>query len=192
MNLQHTIQLYAKGKKFRRALKAGVSEHEALQAKAEKQLKTIFNKADKGKIDAEEFTNQFQRKLVTAYEDAFRTGKGEERLSNKDRRWINSLAAEQFDYLKGFADAIDAGDPSATADRAALYGRSVKAAYWKGALSEFDSPIDWILSMNIHNCDDCIELADGSPYDPEDLPTMPGQGDTACLGNCGCTLVAIS
>lgn len=41
----------------------------------------------------------------------------------------------------------------------------------------------------VHNCPDCIELAEGSPYSYDELPTIPAAGDTVCLSNCACSLV---
>src|SRR5438309_14178 len=193
MRLKDQLLLLAGGKKYRKALQAGVSEHEALQAELEKKLGKVYNKYDRGEIDVEGFKHRFQRELVKGYESAFRAGKGEERLSSKDRRWIQSFSAKQFDYLEGFTDDLEAGqEPVSNEARVKLYGGTVRAAYWQGAVSEYDEPLDWVLNDNVQNCDDCIELADNSPYDPGDLPTVPGAGDTVCLGNCNCQLVTVT
>lgn len=37
-------------------------------------------------------------------------------------------------------------------------------------------------------CPDCQELERNSPWSPNQLPTLPGRGDTKCLGNCRCVL----
>ena len=191
MNLNDTIHIYA-GKKVRRALQAKVSEHEALQAELTRQLRRNYQNFQAGRIDAEEFHNRFQRRLVAAYESAFRAGKGDENLTNKDRRWINTFAANQFEFLNGFVSDLQAGrEPISNDMRIQLYGRTAQGAYWKGALSDYDDQIEWVLGMNDNNCESCLELADGSPYAPEDLPTVPGAGDTDCLSNCHCTLVGV-
>ena len=179
--------------KFRRSLQAKTSEHEALQGQLNRKLMKVYNSYNRGNIDADEFKNRFQRELVKGYESAFRVGKGDEKLSNKDRRRINSFAADQFEHLDGFVDDLKAGnEPISHEARVKLYGNSVQAPYWMGAASDFDGPLDWVLGMNSNNCDSCIDLADGSPYDPQDLPTYPGAGDTECFSNCQCSLVSIT
>lgn len=47
---------------------------------------------------------------------------------------------------------------------------------------------DWELEPGADHCDDCLDNADGSPYAVDDLPTLPGIGDTQCRGNCRCTV----
>lgn len=37
-------------------------------------------------------------------------------------------------------------------------------------------------------CPSCEELANGSPYSPEELKQLPGDGSTLCRGNCACYL----
>jgi len=190
MNLFQTIKFSQKRKtQYRKSLQAGVSEHEALQAEAERRFVKIFNRVAAGKIDADEFKSQFQRSIETAYVNAFKSGKGTEKLTNKDRRWINTRIAEQYEYLESFADDIAAGSNLASAERAALYARGSQSAYWRGSVSDFDGAVDWILGANTNNCEDCIEMADGSPYEPGELRQVPGDGNTVCLGNCHCVLV---
>lgn len=48
----------------------------------------------------------------------------------------------------------------------------------------------WELGADEDHCEDCIGLADGSPYERGAVPTWPGAGDTACRDNCYCSIVA--
>jgi hypothetical protein len=57
-------------------------------------------------------------------------------------------------------------------------------------LGEFDVLMDWTLDDAADHCEDCPELADGSPYSVDDIPTWPAQGDTQCLDRCKCMITA--
>lgn len=52
-----------------------------------------------------------------------------------------------------------------------------------------DTEFMWVLGGD-NNCDDCPEIAAGSPYTPETLPSYPGDGSTQCLANCRCSLIS--
>lgn len=188
MNLQEQLSLLAKGRRVRKSLQAGASEHEALQAALEAKLNKIYGRYDRGKLDADEFEQKFNDQLVEGIESAFKAGKGTEELSDKDQRWIRSFAAKQFEYVQGFADDLEADNVPNPAARVGLYAGVAKAGYFKGAVSDIDGQVDWVTGPG-DSCDDCTEREDNSPYDPEDLPGIPGDGSTACLGNCGCILV---
>ena len=108
---------------------------------------------------------------------------------------IDGLIDGQGDYLDGFADDIDGGGLSAAqmAARAALYGGAIWQAFQMG---KGDGAADagltqcwWDLDPAVSDhCDDCPDLAEGSPYAyPDELPTFPG-GDVQCGSNCRCAL----
>lgn len=112
-----------------------------------------------------------------------------------DSEAIDGLIDSQGDYLDGFADAIDGGGLSAAqvAARAALYGGAIWQAFQRG---RGDGAADagltqcwWDLDPAVSDhCDDCPDLAEGSPYAyPDELPTYPG-GDVQCGSNCRCAL----
>lgn len=71
---------------------------------------------------------------------------------------LGSTIRTQDRYLQDFARQILAGevDPASVGSRAALYAKSAAAEYSKQATKDVD------------------------------LPAYPGDGSTACLGNCGC------
>ena len=107
-------------------------------------------------------------------------------LSRAERNDLKARVAEQLKYYDRFA--AQAGDMSdaAIAARAGMYASAVKGT-WYGArypglsqypgdgntkclvncgcdLDERDDGIHWILNEALENCDDCQELAKGSPY----------------------------
>lgn len=63
--------------------------------------------------------------------------------------------------------------------------RSYYEGIRKMALGE--RKVEWILEPTADHCDDCLELATGSPYSFSELPTVPG-GDVQCGSNCRCAL----
>lgn len=108
---------------------------------------------------------------------------------------LASLVETELDYLGGFVKAHEAMDPDR---RARQYGAGASAAFYRGWLAMLppNARIWWELSVAEH-CQDCLDFADGSPYrkpglTPNPLPTLPGNGDSRCLGNCKCKLVADS
>lgn len=46
--------------------------------------------------------------------------------------------------------------------------------------------VEWVLDLELNNCEYCIEQADNSPYNPEDI-----DGLIPAHGRCGCTAVPI-
>lgn len=49
---------------------------------------------------------------------------------------------------------------------------------------KYDLQVNWVLDLNLHNCDYCIEMADNSPYDPADV-----EGEIPVHVRCGCALI---
>lgn len=96
------------------------------------------------------------------------------------------LEAEVDSFMRFIGSREAMGD----IQRAKLYGGAVDAAGWLGMLA-VQAPraeIDWVLSIAEH-CTDCLALAAGGPYQRDELPTVPRNGDTRCLANCRCWLV---
>lgn len=109
-------------------------------------------------------------------------------LSKAERADIKAAVKTQLDYLKGYlAERADMSD-AAKAARDAMYAGSVRATFnqarypglsqvpgdgqtrcltnCKCSLDERDDGIYWVL--NAEGCEDCQEMADGSPYDAGD------------------------
>jgi hypothetical protein len=67
----------------------------------------------------------------------------------------------------------------------AFNGAKVHAV--KDKAEEVEIEVEWCLGFAEH-CDDCVSLAFGSPYPYGELAQVPGDGGTACNGNCKCYL----
>lgn len=50
--------------------------------------------------------------------------------------------------------------------------------------------LDWDVTGDENDCDDCDAIAAAGPYSADDIPSWPGQGDTQCLDRCRCTITA--
>lgn len=96
----------------------------------------------------------------------------------------------QVKYLQKLGEQIEAGEVSEPqiAVRIKAFGqRAVGTANdaWKDSLPD-DALLTWNDTGDEAECGDCSDLADGSPYTSESIPTMPGMGDTECSVNCRC------
>lgn len=115
-------------------------------------------------ITLPEFERRFQRKIKTLHAAAFMLGKGgRNNMGVDDWEQVGAVCLEQFGYLRGFVEDIAAGlvSPEQMGYRAGLYvGASVQS----------------------------LERGKASTYDGLRLPRYPGDGRTACLTNCRCSL----
>jgi len=101
---------------------------------------------------------------------------------------VGGTLANEYTFLNQFALDIQAGTVSEAQALARInqYGRATQQSYWR----EYKL-VSEIVYWNLHpaeHCGDCLSLAGGSPYKPEDLSQVPGDGNTQCRGNCHCTL----
>lgn len=74
--------------------------------------------------------------------------------------------------------------------RLAQYANAARAAYYRGAVARAAGGpwrVWWELGAAQH-CVGCSDYAAGSPYTPDSLPAVPGDGSTPCRGNCKCSL----
>jgi len=114
-----------------------------------------------------------------------------------DAAAVTARIQEQYEYLDGFAAAIQAGDEeedgglsvAAIIARAALYAGAAWATFWVGVQGqETGQEVRWNLTPAEH-CVDCLELA-GRGWMPIDElgGQVPGDGQTECRTNCKCFL----
>lgn len=68
---------------------------------------------------------------------------------------------------------------------------------WGAGMQGYGTALDasavlivWQLGEDEDHCEDCLGLADGSPYSKGQVPTWPKAGDTQCFDNCYCSIVA--
>lgn len=113
-------------------------------------------------------------------------------------------ADSQSDYLLGFISDLQSGrytdddgayKVGAIRSRANLYLQTMRGTSGAGfvAASEIDEEFTWDLNDSVEeHCDDCPYLATQNPWSPSTLYAYPGDGQTACLGNCKCRLIRSS
>lgn len=144
------------------------------------------------------------REMVATMSDAFRRAwSAADFLGQSQWRvpWTAPLSAasealrqEQAAYMGGFVRDVAAGLPGKDGRmpetaRSQLYGAVLGAAFHQGMVDRAPphQEIQWRLGICKH-CRDCPNLAAGSPYTFETLPTFPGAGATACGARCRCWL----
>lgn len=102
---------------------------------------------------------------------------------------VGGTLADEYRYLANFANDIAAGRVSEAQALARIhqYGNATQQSYWKEykLLSEL---IYWRLGNTEKHCGICPSLASGSPYKPNELNQVPGDGNTPCRGHCDCSL----
>jgi len=72
-----------------------------------------------------------------------------------------------------------------------MYGDALDSQFWNGYVAGIPDGVDiyWKLGTpKTEHCPDCLDIAAGSPYTKETLPTTPGAGHTRCLTRCYCSL----
>lgn len=141
--------------------------------------------------------------LADGHADAIAFGRhraGDKKPKNQDDLFLaRGKADNENHWLKKFEQDIN--DGKYTNEDGTLNGRRIK---WRASLyskklrgsaneafvnsSDPDDLFEWHLSPAEH-CPDCLDFAKYSPYYPIELPSYPGDGDTACLVNCKCFLV---
>lgn len=105
----------------------------------------------------------------------------------------------QADFLLGFLADLE-GERyldedgnlivSAVRARANLYVQVMRGTAGAAfvAVSDAKEQFEWVMGAVEDHCADCPELAEASPWDESTLFAFPGDGNTACLGNCKCHL----
>ena len=137
----------------------------------------------------DQLKDDLQDSLSEGYAKAYKLGLQKKNLTPQDKKYLQFVENKQFDYLDGMLDDIENGTSKMPiSNRLDMYTNHIDSLFWYGSLKGKNKQIYWNLDAQAENCPDCIELADNSPYDPEDLPTVPRGGDTECLMHCKCFL----
>lgn len=134
-------------------------EFAALLDNYNSEVTALMARLEAGKVTTAAWTEEMQRLLARYSQAARMLGSDGITLMPTEITAIRAWLDEQFNYLAGFEEVIQAAggeyDP-AWLPRAQMYGASTVTEYWEGRTS-------------------------GLP-----LPAMPGQG-TQCLSNCKCS-----
>lgn len=108
---------------------------------------------------------------------------------------VGGVLRDEYRYLTNFAQQIANGQISQAEaiSRIRQYGNATQQSYWREFVEASTGELDWVLGVADH-CHPsagkygCVELAMGSPYTVDTIPTYPGAGETTCHGNCNCTV----
>lgn len=160
-----------------------------------------------GTIDADQFEGIVLWLLQRGHEQAAQYGRhlaGDFSSADElDREFAQHIIDSEKPYLAAFVQDIKDGrynvttpDGRATLDEEKIAARSgMYAGRMAGTANEAwvraadpDTLIYWVLGANEDHCAACPELASGSPYTAENLPTYPGANETPCLFHCKCHL----
>lgn len=160
-----------------------------------------------GDLSPDEWGDAFHALLADGHTQSWllganRGGRDVTGLNELASRFGQQAADTEGEWLQGFINDLDNGrylddegnlKISAVNNRSRLYVGKFRATANQSFLdsSGFDESFDWVMTA-LEHCGDCPRLAALSPYRADELFTVPGQGDTECLGNCRCILVRLS
>lgn len=168
-----------------------IDELRILQEASRQILTTLTEQLYSGQITLE----QWQIAVASLLKDmhlaqaAFGAG-GKDNLDPAALAQVNETLKREYTFLREFAIAVAAGLSLALAiNRILMYAIGSQQSFWWSLVHSLppNARIRWRLG-NAEHCDDCIRLANGSPYTAKTLPTVPGAGATECLSHCKCTL----
>lgn len=160
-----------------------------------------------GKLTADEWGDAFHALLVDGHGDAWRLGseRGGRNTTNLQplaQRYGQHYADLELEWFQNFINDMQDGrylddegnlKESAVNARARLYAGKLRGTANQAFLDSkgMDESYNWVMT-GIEHCQDCPRLAALSPYTASELFTVPGAGDTECLGMCRCLLVRLS
>ncbi len=196
---------------FRKA-KIGDRNFASLIQTGKTETASIVRKLARGKLDIKGFGDAMAEYLEDAHTAAAVLGRhlaGDLAPAEADDRTIAEMVVdEEAEFLQGFMDDLTAKDGRYFGEagvmrqdqvhrRAMMYlGRLRATANESFVLSDLDAEYARELLTEEH-CDDCIVLAENSPYTGRELLDLgpiawPGSGLTICKFNCGCVLIRLS
>lgn len=176
MDLSNTIELLA-AKPNRSVYQHGLNN----------KLQHSLDMYESGQLTARRFETRIKSQLARAYEEAYAQGSG----GYIDEDYIQTQLEKEYGFLRSmFRDIHSEQLRMPLSQRLGMYADKVGSIYYAGRVRENSQGknIIWNLGATDQNCEDCIKMANGSPYSPKRLKTYPGAGDTKCLTNCQCWL----
>jgi hypothetical protein len=174
-----------------------------LQAGTARTLNSLASQLATGKIKPRTFLDKGRQVLATAHAQAFAIGRaksgGSAEVSYSDHLKADRIAKAQRQFLKGFAEDIQAGryDPKSEGGaganvrkaRAALYALRLTGTANEGWLAGLpaDTEVLWVRHAE-ESCADCLAEAAKGWRKKGELDRYPGDGSTACVTRCKCHL----
>lgn len=160
-----------------------------------------------GKLTRGQAEYRMKRDIREHYRAAFELGKRTSGnlylLTHAEERWLKKLRYDEFRYLRGFLDDVEAGRGIMPyPKRLDMYAKAIREVGWMGWLIGNMSPkrrIAWHWAGGKEHCRTCAHLAVegfGRPMPVKQFLKMvkrtghlPQSGSLECLGyNCGCWL----
>jgi 2'-5' RNA ligase len=145
----------------------GAKSIQATRGDFEANVETLLFEAVEGTSTNAQFQARMRSLLQTtvykAYVDGMRDGGVDDLPTETDDEWINRHIAEQYQYVRGIAEAIYK-DGRVTEDEAAgkpelWFNKSVYPAYAAGLESAAkDALLEWVIDPVKENCDSCLAL----------------------------------
>jgi hypothetical protein len=165
---------------------------------ANRQFGSLVKRLANGRLSADEFRDRFAYTLSVvherAYREGFRHGGGGDELTVEGEEYIATVQATESDYMLGLAEALESGEISEAEAmrRANLYAKrprgTANAAFRQASVGTGET-ITWELAGVEDHCSECPTYASMSPWEPDELFAVPGDGETPCKSNCLCHLV---
>ncbi len=179
------------------------NKYETLLSDTRSELDSITQHLASNLLTPEEWAEKFAGILEDAHTQAVVLGRNKAgdyaAAEEDDKTFASKIMDEQAEYLDKFRQAISDGDGryvgedglidlDGVLNRADLYvARLTGTANEAFVLaSDPDMKLYWELGGAELHCSRCPEIAAGSPYTSETIPSTPGSGGTPCLGRCKC------
>lgn len=174
-----------------------------LQAGTARSLNVLASRLAAGEIKPRTFLDKGREVLAKAHAGAFALGRakagGSGEVSYSDLLKADRIAKGQRAFLKGFADDLQAGryDPKSEGGagakvrkaRAMLYALKLTATANESWLAgRPDEEVKWVPHAE-ESCGDCLSEAAEGWRERSELTRYPGDGSTACVTRCKCSLV---
>jgi HK97 family phage portal protein len=186
---------------FKRATKANPQQaaHDALVRNMENSFADAFRDYKNGNLTSDQLKVRLNRAVYDYHRDMYVLG-GESvgvTFSDAQVRQFAQIAADgQGQFLLNFLQDVEDGRyddengelklDGSLRTRSDLYATRASASASQGFIDGSpNSEFYWTFGDKDH-CPDCIEFESFSPYDASTVFTNPRQGDSVCLGNCGC------
>jgi hypothetical protein len=174
---------------------------------SERRIESLFREYATGAFDTAELHDRFATILAERHGRAGYIGRrraGDFAAFDEDDTKFGELIAEEEEpFIGALMEDLRGGRYLAEDGSFLLAAILSRADYYAGKLvataneaftgvSDLNELYRWELAGEEDHCPDCPDLAAGSPYRSDDLPTHPCSGETKCLTNCLCRLVRVS
>jgi hypothetical protein len=112
------------------------------------------------------------------------------KMTPEDNKWLEAFLRKEYELWTKFMAQVRAGTTKmAPSRRVEMYVQTLRSMYNASKVlnSSPTALYHWETSPAEH-CPQCLYLAQHGPYTKENIPTIPGSGDTVCHSNCKCHL----